>query len=101
MLHFHMRASVVEEGTKRMHGFYWLIEGMLAGCPRPGGRDRSNLFESKREALPEEDSRLDNDLAWLKEQGIRAVLSLTETPLAPAVLARHDLAALHLPVQDM
>lgn len=84
-----------------MRGFYWLIEGLLAGCPRPGGRDRSNPFESKREALPEEGSRLDDDLAWLKEQGIDAVLSLTETPLAPEALARHDLVALHLPVQDM
>ena len=84
-----------------MRGFYWLIEGLLAGCPRPGGRDSGNPFERSKETLPKEGSKLDDDLAWLKEQGIGAILSLTETPLAPAVLARHDLATLHLPVQDM
>jgi atypical dual specificity phosphatase len=84
-----------------MRGFYWLIEGMLAGCPRPGGRDRSNPFESKKETLPEEGNQLDDDLTWLEEQGIGAVLSLTETPLAAETLAKHDLAVLHLPVPDL
>ena len=40
---------------------------------------------------------LDADLAWLREQGIGAVLSMTETPLAAAALARHGLESLHLP----
>src|SRR5579859_2138005 len=52
--------------------FYWLIEGVLAG-----------------------------DLNWLHERGIRAVLSLTETPLAEGALARHGLAGLHIPVNDL
>lgn len=84
-----------------MRGFYWLIEGLLAGCSRPGGRERGNPFESKREALPEEDHQLDDDLTWLEEQGIGSILSLTETPLNAEVLARHHLAVLHLPVPDM
>jgi atypical dual specificity phosphatase len=84
-----------------MRGFYWLIDGLLAGCSRPGGRERGNPFESKREALPEQADRLDDDLLWLKQQGIGAVLSLTETPLPAESLARHGLAVLHLPVPDM
>ncbi len=84
-----------------MRGFYWVIEGLLAGCPRPGGRSRGNPFDGKSEALTEDDRRLDDDLTWLEEQGIGAVLSLTETPLAAETLARHDLAVLHLPVPDM
>ena len=68
--------------------FYWLIPDTLAGCSRPGGRDGDA-------------DRLDNDLAWLRGQGIGAVLSLTETALAAGALARHDLASLHLPVADL
>lgn len=89
-------------GTRKtMRGFYWVIEGLLAGCPRPGGRDRSNPFESKKDGLPEEGNRLDADLTWLEEQGIGAVLSLTETPLHAETLTNHKLAVLHLPVPDM
>jgi atypical dual specificity phosphatase len=68
--------------------FYWLIPDTLAGCSRPGGRD-------------EDDELLDADLAWLRCQGIGAVLSVTETPLAAHALARHGLASLHLPVADL
>jgi atypical dual specificity phosphatase len=85
-----------------MRGFYWLIDGQLAGCPRPGGRDVGNPFERKNDAVLEQTNRLDDDLAWLEEQGIGAVLSLTETPLAAETLARHEkLAVLHVPVPDM
>jgi len=44
---------------------------------------------------------LDDDLAWLREQGIGAVVSLTETPLPIGALARHGLAELHMPVDDL
>ena len=71
-----------------MHGFYWLIDGVLAGCGRPGG-------------MRPGEQPLDADLAWLRERGVGAVLSLTETPLPPPALARHDLAGLHLPVDDL
>ena len=75
-------------GDGRVRGFYWLIEGELAGCGRPGG--------------PRGDrDRLDRDLAWLRGQGIGALLSLTERPLDTAVLDRHALESLHLPVDDL
>lgn len=76
-----------------MRGFYWLIEGVLAGCSRPG--HRRGLTGSTVEAA------LDEDLSWLKGQGIEAVLSLTETPLTVGALERHELAGLHLPVDDL
>ena len=82
-----------------MRGFYWLIEGALAGCPRPG---QGVTWHASTE--PGDDPRtaaLDADLAWLREQGIGAVLTMTETPLAAEALARHRLDSLHLPVQDM
>lgn len=72
-------------------GFFWLDEDVLAGCSRPGGR---SLSSSDPDAL-------DRDLAWLRDQGVGAVLSLTETPLPADALARRDLAYLHLPVPDL
>jgi atypical dual specificity phosphatase len=75
-----------------MDGFYWLIEGVLAGCSRPGAR---------RGVFPDAVATIDGDLAWLRERGIGAVLSLTETPLPAEAIARHDFAYLHLPVPDM
>src|SRR6266700_2246231 len=84
-----------------MRGFYWVIDGLLAGCPRPGGRESGNPFESKKAGLSEEGARLDDELTWLEEHGVGAVLSMTETPLAAATLAKHTLTVRHLPVPDM
>lgn len=69
-----------------MRGFYWLIDGQLAGCARPGGRGGETL---------------DADLAWLVSQGIAAVVSMTEEPLMAGACERHGLAELHVPVVDM
>lgn len=82
-----------------MQGFYWLIDGALAGCPRPGSRrgERADGDASEeREA-----AALDEDLLWLRGRGIRALLSLTETPLEAHALARYDFATVHLPVDDL
>ena len=81
-----------------MRGFYWLVEGALAGCGRPG-----HVASRRGKALDhgEVEEALDADLAWLREQGIGAVLTMTETPLDAEALARHGLEALHLPVEDM
>ena len=79
-----------------MRGFYWLIDGALAGCARPGSRRRG-----ERDDAPSIAAALDEDLGWLKAQGIGAVLSLTETPLVEGALERHGLAGLHLPVDDL
>lgn len=77
-----------------MQSFYWVIPGTLAGCGRPGyGRSH---FDS-----PIGRQTLDEDLAWLREQGIGAVLTLTETPLPADLLTRHGLVGLHIPVDDM
>ena len=67
-----------------LHRFYWLIEGSLAGCSRPGARGAD----------------LELDLAELKARGIGAILSLTEEPLGHGALARQGLDGLHLPVDD-
>lgn len=75
-------------GDGRMPSFYWLIEDELAGCGRPGGR------RDDRELLQ-------RDLSWLRQQGIEALLSLTETPLPDGVLDEHGIASLHLPVDDL
>lgn len=75
-------------GDGRMPGFYWLLDGELAGCGRPGGRrDDAELLE--------------RDLGWLREQGIGALLSLTETPLSADALERQGFSSLHLPVDDL
>ena len=84
-----------------MRDFYWVIDGMLAGCPRPGGRETGNPFKRKKEGLSEEGERLDEELTWLEAHGVGAILSMTETPLAADTLAKHTLTVLHLPVPDM
>src|SRR6185437_11990870 len=78
-----------------MQGFYWLIEDELAGCGLPGRRGRGLAWGAVGAAA------LDDDLAWLRERGIGAVLTLTEAPLLEGVLARHGMVGLHLPVPDM
>lgn len=80
-----------------INGFYWLIEGVLAGCARPGAARASSADARATSPL----ATLAADLEWLREQGIGAVLSLTETPLPEEALARHDLAVIHIPVDDM
>lgn len=59
--------------------FGWVIEGRLAGCSLP---------------------RTGEALALLREAGVGALLSLSETPLAPESLERHGLRAHHLPIPD-
>lgn len=78
--------------------FYWLIDGVLAGCGRPGNWSRRAGDGADHAAAT---AALDADLRWLAGQGIGAVLTLTETPLLPGALARHGLAGLHLPVTDL
>ena len=77
-----------------MRSFYWLVEGVLAGCGRPG---QARAAADSPEAM----AALDRDLGWLRDRGIGAVLSLTETALTDGALARYGLAGLHLPVEDM
>jgi atypical dual specificity phosphatase len=80
-----------------VRNFYWLVEGAIAGSARPGGEIGRNSDTHPGMTLTES---LDDDLMWLKGQGIGAVLSLTETPLSAEALQRHGLATLHLPIDD-
>jgi atypical dual specificity phosphatase len=84
-------------------GFYWLDEGRLAGCGRPGGRRGDGFHGGGGFGLPPapDDPTLDQDLAWLRDIGIGAVLTLTEGELPEAALARHGLEGRHLPVPDL
>jgi atypical dual specificity phosphatase len=81
--------------------FYWLVQGAVAGCSLPGGRGRDRMAHYDAPRPEGRTETLEEDLDWLRAQGIGAVLSLTETPLDEAALARHGLAALHVPVDDM
>src|SRR5438270_51852 len=71
-----------------MERFYWLIDGQIAGCSRPGGRQSL-------------DGEIQRDLDSLREKGITAVLTLTETSLPAGPLADSGLRSLHLPIPDM
>ncbi len=62
-----------------VYGFSWVIDGALAGMP-----------------VPSED-----DLAWVAGQGVGLVITLTESPLDPTLLADLGLEGLHLPVEDL
>ena len=80
-----------------VRNFYWLFQGAIAGSARPGGEI------SLRGSIPADKTQgeaLDDDLLWLRDQGIGAILSLTETPLASQTLERHGFTWRHLPIDD-
>lgn len=87
-----------------MQRFYWLVEGVLAGCSRPGkpesehGPERPDIVPAM---TPEMAEALDRDLALLRSKGIGAILSLTESPVDDAALIRQEFITLHLPVADL
>lgn len=74
---------LVNKDQNAMYGFSWVINKQVAGMPRPGG------------ARP-----LEQDLAYLNEQGLDVLVSLTETPINPQALQQHGIAGMHIPVQD-
>jgi len=63
----------------RSQNFRWQIKGQVAGIAYP----RSGI-----------------ELALLKKQGIRALLSLTENTPPPEQLTTYDLQSEHLPIPD-
>ena len=65
-------------------GFSWVVEDQLAGMARPGAQQP-----------------LDDDLAALRQLGIRLLISLTETPTSADDAARHGIEVIHEPVPDM
>lgn len=63
--------------------YNWILEGSLAGSGRPG------LL-----------SELDEDLGFLVEEGIKTIVTLTESPLA-GLEAWGQIESIHFPVPDM
>jgi atypical dual specificity phosphatase len=84
-----------------MRNFYWLIEGRLAGCSRPGWVGRSARESGYGAATAEQASALAADLTELREQGITALLSLTESPLPTGALETAGITGYHVPIPDM
>ena len=63
--------------------FSFVLPGRLAGMARPGTK-----------------APLDEDLCFLRDQGIGAVVSLTPEPLDEGLVRAHGLDYLHVPVED-
>jgi len=72
-----------EPSTTSMDGFSWLVEGELAAMPLPG-RNRDLAVGAE----------------FLRMEGVRTLVSLTETPPDAEVLAASDIAQVHIPVHD-
>lgn len=66
------------EGSPGMYGFSWVDDRTLAAMPRPSG----------------------DDLAWIAAEGVELLVTATESPLDPALLAEVGLDSLHLPIDD-
>lgn len=78
-------------------GFYWLDEGNLAGSALP---ELSDPWFQMPDTPALRERTLNENLRWLVDQGIGAILTLTEEPLAAVSLQRYSLASLHLPIPD-
>ncbi|MBI5119209.1 dual specificity protein phosphatase family protein [Candidatus Poribacteria bacterium] len=63
--------------------FSFVVPSAIAGMARPGTIDA-----------------LADDLAFLRTEGIRAILSLSETPLTEPVVREHGFSYLHVPIDD-
>jgi len=61
----------------------WLIEGKLAGSALPGGAGRE-----------------EEDLLFLQQQGIRAIVSLCERTPQPELLQKYQMLHKHIPIED-
>ena len=72
-----------QESVQPSEGFSWIVPGKLAAMPVPG-----------------QDRPLDQDAAFLEEEGIRVLVSLTEEPPDREVLASRFIDQGHIPVQD-
>lgn len=72
-----------QDSLQPQEGFSWIVPGQLAAMPVPG-RDRT----------------LDQDAAFLEQDGIRVLVSLTEDAPDSKVLAAHHIDQRHIPVKD-
>ena len=77
-------APVLASGpVSESRGFSWVVPGELAAMPLPG-RDR----------------RLEIDAAFLEQEGVRVLVSLTEELPDGEVLAARSIEQVHIPVRD-
>lgn len=68
-----------EQAQLILPNFSWVVPGQVAGSARPMS---------------------DDALAVLAQHGVRALVTLTETPVAEESLLRTNLASVHVPVAD-
>lgn len=66
-----------------LSGFRWVIKGLLAGSGKPG------LL-----------APIEEDLSFLRDQGFRVIVTLTEKPLEIPV-DDYGIVAMHFPIADM
>ena len=69
--------------------FSWLVPDRVAGAGCPGGYSAGL------------DAEMADDLDFLRREGIRAIVSLTEWPLDRELVLDREMEYLHLPVADM
>ena len=69
--------------------FGWIMEKKLAGSGDVAGWQSGNT------------SIVRQNLAWLEEQGLRAIVTLTESSLDGSVLNEFDIVYKHMPITDM
>ena len=69
--------------------FGWIMEKKLAGSGDVAGWQSGNA------------SIVRQNLAWLEEQGLRAIVTLTESSLDGSVLNEFDIVYKHMPITDM
>ena len=75
------------KGKQKLEGEYhgnfsWAMDGKIAGADMPG------RFSS-----------LESDLEWFFRQGVRVIVTLTESPLPAKSVGRFEY--LHMPIKDM
>ena len=66
-----------------MENFSWVLAGKLAGAAKPG----SNGSEEE-------------DLRFLQEQGIQAIVTLCSQPCNRALTSQYGLMTKHVPIED-
>lgn len=76
-------APMAPGAVASMKGFSWVIEEQVAAMPRPGVR-----------------RPLEEDLRFLRDQGVDVLVSLTETRVPVEALSQHGMEGLHIPVAD-
>jgi atypical dual specificity phosphatase len=93
-----LRTSDAFQAERRMLEMYRKfrdIWGILASY-REGFGSEGNAVDRFEMAT----ERLESDLAFLTEQGVDSIASMTETPLDPDVIGASGLEVIHLPVVD-